>query len=356
MGKLSRLMNNRSSLFGVGLAASIVLVAASAGAAPPPATPEPAAPSAAAGAPAAAPAAAPPAAAPAPAPAASAAAQATPPASAAEASAGAAAASAASSPSPELPSSATTPPKSAPGALATPRVVVVEGAGSAGTTSDSAVPTAKDGDNDSPRTEYTHRFSIYLEDRIVWLTNPGYDLFSENDEAAAGGLTAEVDLMRLSAPLVLSVEAGFLVESAHDNVLGGELAADLSSNTYQIGARVRDELLSWVTVHARATMGLSDADIELSSGDYQSANATGKYHTSPLLYQGSLGVGGTVQVPPYYRLGGGIIVEGGYLVSSSAPLSLKQDRADNAVSVEEASLGTLGRSGPYLRLGLFVRF
>lgn len=203
----------------------------------------------------------------------------------------------------------------------------------------------------APPTHYEYRFSVYLEARILWLTNPGYDLFSERDEAPGPGATVEVDLLRWDGGSVLSSEFGLLTEWQDDTAVGGELSAELGVTDYHLGVRARRELLPWLSVHGRTTLGVSDAEIS-----FETLDTNRQYHQSPWFYHGALGFGGTVQLPPLYRVGAGLIVEGGYHLSTGTTLRLTPRLPDNPIEVATPSLGHLGRSGPYLRAGLFVRF
>ncbi len=219
-----------------------------------------------------------------------------------------------------------------------------------GTTGASAVLTNDDAP--PPESPRQHRFSVSLEDRVLWLKNPGYDLFSDDDVSNGIGFSVAGDLLRLGPALVLAPELGLLIERAQSTVLGGALDSEVAVTTYLAGASLRYELASFATLHSRMVLGAERRTLNLIANYDDPEDVEQKRWGMTA----SLGAGATLQLPPRGAVAPGLLVEGGYCLATTQELRLENETNDDAIPVEGASLGELGRSGPYLRLAAFLRF
>jgi hypothetical protein len=121
----------------------------------------------------------------------------------------------------------------------------------------------------------------------------------------------------------------------------------------------RYDLTAFFSPHARVAVGLTFLDASLTSG----ADDT-TFEDSTVAPFVSFGLGASLLTPRglletkqgyLHSLQLGIRGELGYTLASGAGFTLEGD--DNLrVPVDETSLGSLSRSGPYIQTALFARF
>lgn len=195
-----------------------------------------------------------------------------------------------------------------------------------------------------PKTHYP--VALFLDISPLWQTSRGYDLFSSNDVSTRAGLTAEVDLVEVSEKAFLSVDLGGSVENASDTVLGGELQADLSVASAAAGLRLRQEFCPVFGAHVAALGGASRVRTSFNHGT----------ETKQWLPTAQLGAGVTAMLPGTAKVRPGLLAEGGYFLSESTDLTLKSAADEGTLTRVNTDLGTLSRSGPYLRFSIFARY
>lgn len=197
------------------------------------------------------------------------------------------------------------------------------------------------------------KFPIGLELNFmpVWQTGAGYDLFSRNDISTRIGLAADVELLDIADRTPLAVEAGWSTESQSESSLDGALDAEMTAHNLHGGLKVRHELFSFLSPHLHVAAGATRLKTEFSTFG---AGATRDFESHEWLAFGFAGAGVTASIPAPLVVRPGLSLEGGYLVSQSMPLRLEPTWQGLATS--GASLGTLERSGPYLRIGIFLRY
>jgi hypothetical protein len=199
----------------------------------------------------------------------------------------------------------------------------------------------------SSRTRKTrYPLALFIDVSPVWQTSRGYDLFADNDLSTRYGVTAEVDLIEFGRQTILSVDANGFGETASDNVLSGQLKTEYSAWSSELGFRLRKEFWQVFSVHAIAMGGTSRITTKFDDG----------VATSCWVPVGHLGGGVSASLPGPMVIRPGLLLEGGYFVSGSADLKLKQDAGNGTLRQMEATLGDLSRSGPYVRVSVFARF
>jgi hypothetical protein len=200
-------------------------------------------------------------------------------------------------------------------------------------------------------------FNVFANYDLVWHTDPGFHLFSNNDIAPRPGISVSYDLLQLAPALVLAPEVGYAVEHEDTGVILAPIEqADLSAHHLNVAARLRYQLYGWLEPQGKLAAGLTFSEIALSY-DGRTVEQADK---SPFV---ALGIGFLLRTPDrfttsgnYASLSGGVGVEGGYLLSSALDVSVGSDADDGRIRTERASLGAVSRSGPYLRVAAFVRF
>lgn len=185
----------------------------------------------------------------------------------------------------------------------------------------------------------------------VWQTGHGYDLFSKNDISTRIGLAADVELLDVVDRTPLAIEVGWSTESQSESSLGGALDADMTAQNLHGGLKVRHELFPFLSPHVHMAAGATRLKTEFSS---TGAGVTRNFESHEWLAFGFVGAGVTASIPAPLVVRPGLSLEGGYLFSQSMPLRLEPTWQGLATS--GATLGTLERSGPYLRIGLFLRY
>jgi len=197
-------------------------------------------------------------------------------------------------------------------------------------------------------------YPIGLELNImpVWQTSAGYDLFSSNDISTRVGVAADVDLFDVADKTPLSVEAGWSTESQTQLSLASQLEAKMAANNVHGGLKLRYQLLPFLAPHLHMAVGATSlkATYAIKGGTNQ------QFESQEWLAFGFVGAGVTATIPAPLVVRPGVTLEGGYLVSESMPLRFEPGNSGQLIPASGANLGTLARSGPYMRIGLFLRY
>ncbi len=187
----------------------------------------------------------------------------------------------------------------------------------------------------------------------VWQTSRGYDLFSTNDISTRVGLSLDLDLVDVVEKTPLSVEAGWSTEARSETALGGQFLTELSAQNLHGGLKLRHQLLSFLAPHVRLAGGATSLSAKYT---VTGGTAGGEFESQKWLAFASVGAGVTATLPAPLVVRPGLTIEGGYLVSESMPLRLEPNSGAQSLATSGAALGTLERSGPYLRFGIFIRY
>ena len=201
--------------------------------------------------------------------------------------------------------------------------------------------------------------TIGLSIDSVFYTDPGYDLFDDNDVASRLGIWASYDILTLGPRGVLALELGFGTESQEQAIWAGDLQSSLETQTLSAGVSVRYALTSWLDPQLRAAAGASFVAFALDDRDSTT------FEDDAVSGFGSLGAGVLFHTPSRAfetRQGGfaafqlGALIEAGYALRSPVEFALKHGSPALAIDLTEASLGQLDLAGAYVRSSLLVRF
>jgi hypothetical protein len=202
-----------------------------------------------------------------------------------------------------------------------------------------------------------------------WYTDPGFDVFRDEDRTTRFGLWAAHDLISLQPDLILAAELGWGREHESENgLLGGTLRSELDTHAFFAGVQLRWVPLAMLQPYARLAGGAALLDAELHTNapaeefDEDELSPFGDA-VSPF---GSLGAGVMLRTPTRMfenRRGGnaslsfGLMLEGGYTLAKPVEFTLDgEGPGERDIALAESELGTLDRSGPYARLSFVVRF
>ena len=214
-----------------------------------------------------------------------------------------------------------------------------------------------------PRT-YEHRFSVTVDlANVIWRSSRGYDLFSSNDAAWRLGVGFGYDAFKLPNQLILAVEGGALLEpgqsgNTDSGLLGGSLRGSLSAATFLVGGSLRWAATSWLAPYGRLQLFTSRyaVDIQTAAGNVTTGASGGEWSYHRWAEGGALGAGVMANLPPRSPVNVGILVEGGYWLQQSVDLVLEGNPPAGGIATTGAHIGSLGNSGPYLRLAGVLRF
>lgn len=188
-------------------------------------------------------------------------------------------------------------------------------------------------------------FGLFLDFSPLWQTSRAFDLFSNRDLSLRTGLTIEADLLEVDEGTYLSVDLNGSFENASDVVLGN-FDTELSVANIAGGLRLRKEFWSVVGAHVIALGGASHIETRFDEGRESDA----------WVPTAQLGAGLSGMLPNSKRVQPGLLVEGGYFLSGSTDLTLKSSVIDGALAQQTTALGSVERSGPYLRFSIFARY
>jgi hypothetical protein len=197
--------------------------------------------------------------------------------------------------------------------------------------------------SEPPKTRYP--FALFLDISPLWQTSRAYDLFSKHDVSIRTGLTAEADLFELAKQTWLSVDLGGSFENASDTVLGS-LETEFNTVNLAAGLRLRRDFWPVFGAHVVALGGASRVQTSFDEGN----------ESKQWVPTAQLGAGVTGMLPGATKVRPGLLVEGGYFLSGAADLTLKSAVVEDSLTRETTNLGTLERSGAYLRFSVFARY
>jgi hypothetical protein len=188
-------------------------------------------------------------------------------------------------------------------------------------------------------------FALFLDVSPLSQKSRGYDLFSKQDASVRTGLTLEADIAEISDQMYVSVDLGGSVESASDTVLGN-FTTDLNVANVGGGLRLRKEFLSILATHVSVLGGASRIATNFNEGR----------ESTDWVPTAQVGGGISASIPNVRTVKPGLLVEGGYFLSGNTELVMKEPVIEGAISRQSANLGTLERSGAYLRIAAFLRY
>jgi len=207
------------------------------------------------------------------------------------------------------------------------------------------------------------RVGIGLEIDTVWNTDPGFDLFSEDDVSTQIGVWFSYDLLPITEQLTLAGEVGLGVGGAERQPQKDiDLTWSMNSFNAYIAANLRLQVFPWMLPHIKLGCGALFGTLELELKDQKPVQTESEDTISPL---GTIGAGVTFQTPKrmfessdgtFASLSLGLLIEAGYTIASSMSLTLKTDRDKDPIENRTAELGELDLSGPYIRTSVLVRF
>jgi hypothetical protein len=224
-----------------------------------------------------------------------------------------------------------------------------------------AAPSAQDAAPPIDDGPIESRFNVRVDIDVVWNKSSSFDVISDRDTSVSPGISIGYAVLR-SERFSLLPELGV---SGNDRtgkaVFGGTVQrTDLSSWNPYVGASARFAVLSVLDVSARISGGASILRFEMDPSD--GTPTLGDDHVAPFM---TLGAGFTVHTwnaAFQTRTGGlrslvaGLGFEGGYLFAGSVDLTPAPSGGGGRIRTDYSPLGTLERSGPYLKTSFTARF
>jgi len=205
-----------------------------------------------------------------------------------------------------------------------------------------------------------HHFTLSLGLDSAFYTGHSFDLFSGNN--ALNSFNGSVGYtLYLAEPWSLVPELGVTVGSVD---AGSSFGGALTNGSFKTvrpyaGVRVRYALLSWLEPQVRLGVGVDRMKATLEQSDGTSLEK------SDVSWFGAVGAGVSVHTTPgalTSRTGGlssfmlGATLEGGYSFGPAMDLDVTPVDESSRVRTTNASLGSLSRSAPYVRLTADLRF
>ncbi len=197
-----------------------------------------------------------------------------------------------------------------------------------------------------------------------WPSDSGYAVAGLGSRHNRFELLGAYDVWQPVKKLVLSAGGSFRA------LTGGEgSTATIKERAIQADVLARYALLPWLFPHLRAAFGAVGTKLSMEDSiGYSSADVDQRvsYEDKDWAPIGTLGGGFTLRTKARgfetYRgnlssLSLGVLVEGGYSLASAAKLRLTPTtQPAPGIDLKTAALGSLDRSGPYVRVAGVVRF
>jgi hypothetical protein len=216
------------------------------------------------------------------------------------------------------------------------------------------------GQADRPARE--ERFSLMLHADLVWHTDRGFDLLSNDDVAPRLGVSLSMDVLKLSNELTLALGLEYSVEELDGGVpIPAFLeTAELSAQHLAVTPTVRYSVFPWLSPHLRALGGVSFVETTVnysSRGDQKNDSASPHFGAAAgvlVSFRPASGVLAQTRI--------GAVVEGGYVVGSPVQIGLEGEPAGTEpgegrrIEVLGTELGEVGRGGPFVRIAAAIRF
>ena len=203
-------------------------------------------------------------------------------------------------------------------------------------------------------------FAIAASLEQLWYVDESYDVFAKDNVTPRFGAWASYDLLSLRPSVILAGELGWGYESEDAYAFGSQLDTKLRTHTFDGGVRVRWVPIDFLQPHIRVAGGVGWVRANLSI-----ANASVDSKSDELLPFASAGLGFLLRTPTrsfenkrgdLASLSLGVMFEAGYTQAMGLDVAFHAKRDQRAVDLSEPNLGTLERSGPYLRTSFVVGF
>jgi hypothetical protein len=211
----------------------------------------------------------------------------------------------------------------------------------------------------APMGPVDQHFTLAVNVDVLWNTDPGFDVFSSDDTATQGGLSAGYAFW-VDGPWTLVPELGWgrHVQSSEGLFDGALTSAELDTDTFYASLAARYELFDFVEPHVRLAGGLSwiAATFETDGASFEdhalppfaSAGAGVSIKTRDRMLQKNTGSLATLALA--------LTVEGGYGFWLPAEFELAPTEDPGRIRQDTTSLGELNNSGPYVRVAFSSRF
>ena len=202
--------------------------------------------------------------------------------------------------------------------------------------------------------------ALSLDLETTWRLDQGYRLFSSSRTASKTGVSLSYDVTRAAGAPLLALGVGYHGESSNGDWANGRVGLDVASGS--LSAALRWPVLSWLEPQLRVAADLTRARFWIESREaalVDSAWSAGASAGAGLRLR--TGTARIAAMPGRARFALAGIIEGGFHVGQ--PLSFAARRqatvttpTDDRISAAPVTLGSLGRSYPYLRLSLALVF
>jgi len=196
-------------------------------------------------------------------------------------------------------------------------------------------------------------FALAIGPGVLWNDDPGYLLVGKKGRLQLE-VMASYDVLQLTKRIVLSL-GGSLRRGRESD---GQLA--ILDNTVQAELIARYATRSWLWPHARASVGAAFTRVDLGDRDQD-----GSLSDRDVALAASFGGGLTARTPAraletetgrMASLSLGILCEAGYTTAKDGTFTAVPRGGDPGIERSAVNLGSLSRSGPYLRILAILRF
>jgi len=211
-----------------------------------------------------------------------------------------------------------------------------------------------------PRGPIESRFNVRLDLDVVWNKSSSFDIVSDRDTSVFPGIAIGYAVLRAER-LALIPELGFAGNHSDGSAVFGGAVSSTSLTTLNpyAGLSARWAVLSVLDLAARISGGASFVSFDMDTADGEPRLSDD--HVAPFFTAGggftlrSWDSAFETNSGTLRSLVMGLGVEGGYLFAGSVDLTPTASTGAR-IRTEYMSLGTLERSGPYLKTSLTARF
>lgn len=201
--------------------------------------------------------------------------------------------------------------------------------------------------------------SIGVEGRTTWPQQSGTRRLVGHKSATASGFSVSYDVLKLMEKLTARVDLGWT--SGRDTNVSSWSSdeEELRTRLATMGLSLRFHLFQWLAPYARVAGGFGWDKLTVGG-------SAGTWRDKQSFAHGSAGGGLCLRTPslsfwpqyPWLGLGLTLNIEGGYFVAPDARFSLKASspNIDKPIPSNAVSIGTMGRSAPYLRITFGLAF
>jgi hypothetical protein len=185
-----------------------------------------------------------------------------------------------------------------------------------------------------------------------FIPSSSFDALSPNDHLVQAELAYARRLLPLRAG-ALWLEGSYLVGTAKADLFAQSLRTKTLIQSVMFSALYRVPLYRWLVPRARVGAGVLWGSLELGG-------AAGEVSDRAAGFSGQLLVGVELLLPrrSATSVTGGLVVEGGYGLSTALRFKLAPERDDElrTIPLVGVDLGSVGLSGGLLRVGAVLRF